>query len=139
VLAKVNSRHAGVSHATVARLLLKTAAILRQGLLSKEECAKLHRHLEGECVCMCVCSVCMRMCLVSVSCSHAISSDGDVDLVHAIVSSVGCRPEPNMPLEVLSLSLSLSLSSFCMSFFFFVSICERCKGWRGKLGLCCVL
>lgn len=71
VLSKVKSRHAGVSYAKVARLLLKTAAILRQGLLSKDECERLHRHLE----------------------------DGDVDLVHAIVSTVGCRPEPSLPLE----------------------------------------
>lgn len=71
VLSKVTSKHAGVSNATVTRLLLKTSAALRQGLLTVEDRARLHRHLE----------------------------DGDVDLVHAIVSTVGYRPEPGMPLE----------------------------------------
>uniref|UniRef100_A0A7S4S3C3 Uncharacterized protein n=1 Tax=Alexandrium monilatum TaxID=311494 RepID=A0A7S4S3C3_9DINO len=68
----VTSRHAGVSHAAVARLLLRAAAALRQGLLSEEQRGLLLNNLER----------------------------GQVDLVHEIIAGVGVRSEPAMPLDV---------------------------------------
>lgn len=71
VFERVTSRHAGVSRASVVRLLLRAAAALRQGLLDEAQRVQLHQHLE----------------------------EGDIDLVHSVVLGIGVRSEPGMPLE----------------------------------------
>lgn len=71
VLERVTSRHTGISHAAIVRLLLRAAAALRQGLLTPTQRTQLHQHLE----------------------------QGDIDLVHSVVLGVGARSEPGMPLE----------------------------------------
>lgn len=71
LLERLISRHAGISHAAVARLLLRATAALRQGLLTEGQRQQLLGHLEA----------------------------GHVDLVQEIVAGVGVRSEPSMPLE----------------------------------------
>jgi hypothetical protein len=71
VLRNVSSKHVGVSHMAVARLLVRASAALRQGLLDERQRQELHKYLE----------------------------EGDVDLVHALMLDIGVQSEPNMPLE----------------------------------------
>mmetsp|Transcript_6043 Transcript_6043/g.14442 ORF Transcript_6043/g.14442 Transcript_6043/m.14442 type:complete len:742 (-) Transcript_6043:364-2589(-) len=68
---RVISRHSGIKHASLAKLLLRCSFAKSQGLLDNDQCQDLHRSLEG----------------------------GQVDTVHEILTGLGVKSRPDMPIE----------------------------------------